>query len=72
MPRLSSKNQITIPVREVRAAGLVPGDEVEVKSIAIGELKIAVRGSRVRRHAGICDGITSLDELERLRREWRD
>jgi hypothetical protein len=35
-----------------------------------GELIIAARGSRVRRHAGIASGIHRPGELERLRDEW--
>jgi bifunctional DNA-binding transcriptional regulator/antitoxin component of YhaV-PrlF toxin-antitoxin module len=37
--RISSKNQITIPVEVLRSAGLVPGDEVEM---TISENKIFV------------------------------
>lgn len=71
MPRVSSKNQVTLPVDAMRAAGLRPGDEVTVRPIADGEVVIALRGSRVRRHAGIATGIYPPDELKRLRDEWR-
>lgn len=70
MPRVSSKNQITLPVEAMRAAGLHAGDEVTVRSLGDGEVIVARRGSRVRQHAGIATGIYRPDELDRLRDEW--
>jgi AbrB family looped-hinge helix DNA binding protein len=68
--RVSSKNQVTLPVKVMRAAGLAAGDEVTVRRVGDGEVLIAVRGSRVRRHAGIAKGIYRPGELDRLRDEW--
>jgi bifunctional DNA-binding transcriptional regulator/antitoxin component of YhaV-PrlF toxin-antitoxin module len=70
MPRVSSKTQVTLPVDVMRAAGLAPGDEVTVRRVADGEVLVAIRGSRVRRHAGIAHGIYEPGELDRLRNEW--
>lgn len=70
MARVSSKNQVTLPVEAMRAAGLHAGDEVTVRPIGDGEVVVAARGSRVRRHAGIAAGIYREGELERLRGEW--
>jgi bifunctional DNA-binding transcriptional regulator/antitoxin component of YhaV-PrlF toxin-antitoxin module len=70
MPRISSKNQITLPVETMRASGLRAGDEVTVRSIGEGEIIVAARGSRVRRHAGVAKGIYRDGELDRLRDEW--
>lgn len=70
MPRVSSKNQVTIPVEAMRAAGLRPGDEIMVRPVGSGEILIATRGARVRRHAGIATGIYEDGELDRLRDEW--
>jgi bifunctional DNA-binding transcriptional regulator/antitoxin component of YhaV-PrlF toxin-antitoxin module len=70
MPRVSSKNQVTLPVEAMRAAGLRAGDEVTVRPIGDGEVVVAARESRVRRHAGIARGIYRDGELERLRDEW--
>jgi AbrB family looped-hinge helix DNA binding protein len=70
MSKVSSKNQITLPVETMRAAGLHPGDEVTVRPIGDGEIIVAARGSRVRRHAGIANGIYRDGELDRLRDEW--
>jgi hypothetical protein len=54
----------------MRVAGLHPGDEVTIRPVGDGEVVIATRGSRVRRHAGIATGIYEKKELERLRDEW--
>lgn len=70
MARVSSKNQVTLPVAAMRAAGLRSGDEVEVRPLGDGEVVVAVRGSRVRRHAGIAAGVYRPGELEELRDEW--
>jgi bifunctional DNA-binding transcriptional regulator/antitoxin component of YhaV-PrlF toxin-antitoxin module len=70
MARVSSKNQVTLPVEAMRAAGLRAGDEVTVRPVGEGEVLVAVRGSRVRRHAGIATGIYQPGELELLRDEW--
>jgi len=70
MPRVSSKDQVTLPVEAMRAAGLRAGEEVTIRPIGDGELIIAARGSRVRRHAGIATGIYEPGELDRLRDEW--
>jgi bifunctional DNA-binding transcriptional regulator/antitoxin component of YhaV-PrlF toxin-antitoxin module len=71
MPKISSKNQVTLPLKAMRAAGLHPGDEVDVRAAGDSEVVLAVRGSRVRRHAGIATGIYRRDELDRLRDEWQ-
>ena len=71
MPKVSSKNQVTIPVQAMRAAGLRTGDEITVRAAGEGEIVIATKGSRVRRHAGIAKGIYEDGELERLRDEWK-
>ena len=70
MPRVSSKNQVTLPVEVMRAAGLAPGDEVTIRRAGDGEIVVAARGSRVRRHAGIAAGIYRDGELDQLRDEW--
>jgi hypothetical protein len=54
----------------MRAAGLRAGDEITVRPVGDGEIVLAARGSRVRRHAGIATGIYESGELDRLREEW--
>lgn len=46
MAKASSRNQITLPVDAMRAAGLHSGDEVTVRAIGDGEVLVAARGSR--------------------------
>jgi AbrB family looped-hinge helix DNA binding protein len=71
MPKVSSKNQVTLPVETMRAAGLHPGDELDVRAAGEGEVILAARGSRIRRHAGIATGIYRKGELDRMRDEWQ-
>jgi AbrB family looped-hinge helix DNA binding protein len=40
MPRISSKNQVTIPVAALEEAGLRRGDEVVVEPLGDGELRV--------------------------------
>jgi len=40
MPRISAKNQVTIPVAALDEAGLRRGDEVVVEPLAAGEVRI--------------------------------
>ncbi len=70
MPKVSAKNQVTLPVEAMRAAGLRAGDEIAVRAAGDGEIVLASRASRVRRHAGIATGIYRDGELDRLRGEW--
>lgn len=70
MPKVSSKNQVTLPVEVMRSAGVHAGDEITVRASGNGEIVIAAPGSRVRRHAGIATGIYECGELDRLRDEW--
>ncbi len=70
MPRVSAKNQVTIPVSELRAAGIRAGEALSIRASGPGEIVLAVRGSRVRLHAGIASGIYEPGELDRLRGEW--
>ena len=67
---MSSKNQVTLPVEVMRAVGLRAGDEITVRPAGEGEIVLAARGSRVRRHAGIATGMYESGELDRLREEW--
>ena len=40
MSRISSKNQVTIPVTALEEAGLHPGDQVLIEALEDGELRI--------------------------------
>lgn len=41
MPRISTKNQVTIPVAALEEAGLHTGDQVIVEALEAGELRIS-------------------------------
>lgn len=71
MSRISSKNQVTLPVEQLRAAGLRPGDEVQVRAAGRGALLIETPQSLVDRFAGTFDrSVYPDDYLQRLRDEW--
>jgi bifunctional DNA-binding transcriptional regulator/antitoxin component of YhaV-PrlF toxin-antitoxin module len=67
MPRISSKNQVTLPVHTLHRAGLSSGDEVVIE--ADGPDRIVVR--RVvedpRNAIGIFDGLYPPGYLDQLR-----
>jgi bifunctional DNA-binding transcriptional regulator/antitoxin component of YhaV-PrlF toxin-antitoxin module len=71
MSVISRKNQVTLPVEALRAAGLEPGDDVRVEAVGPGRLEVARVGDLVDEFAGIFDASVYPDGyLEELRREW--
>lgn len=71
MPVISSKNQVTLPVDALSAAGLTSGDEVVINATADGRIEISTPEAFVDRFAGIFDdGVYPPGYLERLRAEW--
>jgi len=68
--RQSSKNQVTIPARLVREAGLASGDEVEAQVLASGRLEITRADDLVERFAGRISGVSPPGYLDALRDEW--
>lgn len=69
MAKISTKNQVTIPVAALEEAGLRPGDEVVVEAEAEGELRVRLRGVRFEDAFGALTGTYAPDYLERLDRE---
>ncbi len=69
--RISSKNQVTIPVEALRAAGLHPGDVLEVATAEPGQVALRRAENPYRRFAGILTGVYPPGYLEELRQEWR-
>ena len=67
MPKISSKNQITLPVESLEDAGFAPGDEVAIE--ADGPDRIVVRRAKLDPEdaLGVFDGVYDPDYLERLR-----
>jgi bifunctional DNA-binding transcriptional regulator/antitoxin component of YhaV-PrlF toxin-antitoxin module len=71
MTRLSSKNQVTIPVDVLREAGLAPGDEVLARVIGPGRVELERADDLVTRWAGALPaGTYPPGYLDELRNEW--
>ena len=71
MSIISRKNQVTLPVDALRAAGLEPGDDLRVQVVGAGRLELARADDIVEEFAGIFDESVYPDGyLEKLRREW--
>ncbi len=66
MPRISSKNQVTIPVAALDEAGLHPGDQVLVEALEDGELRIRRGALRFDDAFGALTGVYPPDYLDRL------
>jgi AbrB family looped-hinge helix DNA binding protein len=71
MPKLSRKNQITIPVKVLREAGLAPGDAVEVRAAGRGRVEVERSIDLIDRFAGsLPAGTYPPGHLDKLRDEW--
>jgi bifunctional DNA-binding transcriptional regulator/antitoxin component of YhaV-PrlF toxin-antitoxin module len=71
MPRISSKHQVTLPVRSLEAAGLKAGDEVVIESEGPDRIVVHRVERDVDRALGVFDGLYEPGYLERLRSEER-
>ena len=68
---ISRKNQLTLPVEALRAAGLGPGDDVRVEVVGPGRLELIRADELVAEYAGVFDARVYPDGyLDELRREW--
>ena len=70
MARISSKNQITVPVDALRAAGIQRGDELRVRAAGQGRLEVVRERDWVEELAGSMPGVWPPDAAGKLRREW--
>ncbi len=66
MPRISSKNQVTLPVAVLEEAGLHGGDEVVVEALDDGELLVRRGVPRFESAFGALTGVYPRDYLARL------
>ena len=71
MSVISRKNQLTLPVEALRAAGLAAGDDVRVQVLGPGRLELVRAEELVDKYAGIFDATVYPEGyLDDLRREW--
>jgi len=71
MSLISRKNQVTLPVDALRAAGLEPGDDVRVQVVGPGHLELVRAEDLVAKYAGLFDStVYPTGYLDALRREW--
>jgi bifunctional DNA-binding transcriptional regulator/antitoxin component of YhaV-PrlF toxin-antitoxin module len=71
MSVISRKNQVTLPVDALRAAGLEPGDDVRVEALGPGRLELVRVEDLVEEFAGVFDAtVYPSGYLDELRREW--
>jgi len=72
MSRVSSKHQVTLPVRVLRDAGLSAGDEVVIRVVGRGRIEVERAEDVIDRYAGsLPAGTYPPGYLGRLRDEWR-
>jgi len=71
MSVISRKNQVTLPVDALRAAGLEPGDDLRIEVVGPGRLELIRAKDLVQEFAGVFDASVYPDGyLDELRREW--
>jgi bifunctional DNA-binding transcriptional regulator/antitoxin component of YhaV-PrlF toxin-antitoxin module len=68
--RLSSKNQVTIPVRVLLAAHVQTGDELLVEAEADGRIVIMRERDPLDEFIGDIPGLSKATNLDELRQEW--
>ncbi len=68
--RLSAKNQVTLPVAALAAAGLRPGDELRVEADGAGRIVLSREDDVIEKYAGSMTGAFGPGYLEKLRAEW--
>jgi bifunctional DNA-binding transcriptional regulator/antitoxin component of YhaV-PrlF toxin-antitoxin module len=69
--RISSQNQVTLPVSALRRAGLSAGAEIVVEAASPGRIVLARADDPVQRLKGMFTGLYPKDYLKKLRSEWR-
>lgn len=75
--RLSTKRQVTLPIRVVEELNLHPGDELRVEAdgdrivLSRAATTAARRLHAIHEVAGTVTGVWKRGDLERLRSEWR-
>jgi AbrB family looped-hinge helix DNA binding protein len=67
--RISTKNQVTLPVEALRKAGLRAGEELRVEADGSGRIVLIREDDPITRYAGIFHYPKGY--LKKLRSEWR-
>lgn len=70
LTRLSSKNQVTIPVAALRAAGVGVGDELHVEADGDGRLVLVREREPLEELIGSAPELAGAVDLQALRDEW--
>lgn len=68
--RVSSKNQVTLPIDALVVAGLRPGDTVMVEAKSTGEIILRREKDPLESYYGSMTGMFPPDYLRDLRDEW--
>jgi bifunctional DNA-binding transcriptional regulator/antitoxin component of YhaV-PrlF toxin-antitoxin module len=68
--RISAKNQATLPIEALAAAGLKAGDRVRVVAEGAGRIVLTREDEAVARWAGTFDDVYPDGYLEELRAGW--
>lgn len=68
MPKLSRKNQVTIPVDVLREAGLAAGDALDIQAAGKGRVEIRGRRDVIEEFSGALNYPPGY--LDQLRDEW--
>jgi bifunctional DNA-binding transcriptional regulator/antitoxin component of YhaV-PrlF toxin-antitoxin module len=69
--KLSSKNQVTLPVAALRAARVEPGDEFRVEVDGEGRLLLIRQTDPLDEVIGAFPGLSAAADLEGERDAWR-
>jgi AbrB family looped-hinge helix DNA binding protein len=70
--KVSSKHQVTLPVRVLEDAGLEAGDEVLIRVVGRGRIEVERAQDVIDRYAGsLPAGTYPLGYLDQLRDAWR-
>ena len=69
-PRISSKNQVTLPVDALAKAGLKSGDRLKVVQVEPGKVTLVRDEDPVDDYAGRLTGTYGPEYLDELRSEW--
>lgn len=72
MSKVSSKHQVTLPVKVLRDAGLEAGDEVVIRVVGRGRIVVERAEDVIDRYAGsLPAGTYPPGYLDQSRDEWR-